>query len=132
MPTLDLIYFQVVIGEAIIDDEDSRLRACLWHIEVPRRVRRLASGRSDITLSLLRESPEQLKQCRAHTNVAQGCTVRLTHAVLRPELVKLIAEGDTDEVNLTRIRELSSSVKRVICLNDNRLDCRKENLREVL
>ena len=129
---LDLIYFDTRIGEAVVDDRHLLLNGLIWRIEIPRTVRRLAHGRPDVTLSLLRESPEYLQRCRVHTNFTVGCIIRLTHVVLRPDLVGYLVKGDTDVMTLARIRELSSSVKRVVSLNGNRLDCRRENLREVV
>lgn len=134
MISLPITYFGETIGEAIVDDEFAPLAELVWRIEVPRNVRRLGKSRPDVILGLLREEESYRRRCRVHTNVIRGLTVRLSHVVLRPEIVIPLQQWNRGEKNdkiLEFIRARSMSVKRAVCLNGDRLDCQVSNLREV-
>lgn len=134
MISLPITYYGKVIGEAIVDDQFSGLSNLTWRVEVPQPIRRLGMGRPDVILGLLREESSYRKRCRPHTNVERGLTVRLSHVVLRPELVIPLQKWNRGEKYaeiLEFIRARSSSVRRAVCLNGNRLDCQVSNLREV-
>jgi len=132
--SLPITYYGEVIGEAITNEEFKSLAELTWRIEVPRNVRRLGQNRPDVILGLLREEESYRERCRAHTNVTRGLTVRLSHIVLRPEILIPLQKWNRGEKHaeiLEFIRARSMSVKRAVCLNGNRLDCRVSNLREV-
>jgi hypothetical protein len=130
MIELPIIYFGSPVAHALVDDAFADLRSLIWRMEVPRSVRNLCKNRSDVVLALLREDPAYQRRCRPHTNPRKGLCIRLSHVVLRPPLVPLLL-GEINDSTALEIRSLSSSVRRVVFLNDSRLDCRTENLREV-
>ncbi len=128
-------YVGVAVGMAVVDEAlDGLATELVWRLEVPRSIRRLASGRQDILVATLREDETKLQRCHPYCWITSKFPLRLSRVALRPDLVDIInilsARNDNEQV-LAALRNTIKSIRRVVYLDDNRLNCTTENLREV-
>ncbi len=128
---IPLHYYSLVVGHAQVDHtSQTRLLSRQWNVEIPRAIRE-HSKRPDIILGMLQEDPTLLPRCHPYCWVGRF-PLRLSRAILRPEicdLLPLLQRGDRETPQ--RIRELTKEVHIVVFVDNDRTNCRSENLREI-
>ena len=128
-------YVGVAVGMAVVDESLAVLSASLvWRLEVPRTIRRLASGRQDILVATLREDETKLQRCHPYCWITANFPLRLSRVALRPDLVdtiNILSLGDDNKQALADLRNTIKSIHRVVYLDGNRLNCTTANIREV-
>ena len=119
-------YNSIIVATVLCDDFMSEFFGTKnLHLRLPQSVLRL-TDRHDIRTALIQEDPETAKRCRPvvrHFTL----TIPLNRVVIFDELREAIIHQASTEA----VRDLNRSLGKVYHANDNRLDCRLENLREV-
>lgn len=144
MPLIPLFYYGHQVAHAQVSQPlDLLSPKHRFTLIVQRSVLKLNPYRPDVILALLKEDPRILRKSHPLLQVNILCTnllfrknIRLSHIAFQPELVthlNNLLSGDpfifTEAVH--HINELSSSVHRITFVNNNRCDCRLENLRSI-
>lgn len=132
MIKIPLQYSDQVFAHALVDDDREYLIDLGYYsVTVPRPIRQLAPKRPDIILAYLREDESVRRKCRPFVSVV-GTQVLLVHMVVRPMIARLILEGSLPTPHSrSKINEIRSGIGRLTYVNEDCLDCRTENLREV-
>ena len=138
---LPLHYFSVQIGEALLDSDPKLDPFWKWRCEIPHslRIRRYTN---DILVAMLREDEIVRNKCHPILTLTQSSvpiTIRLSRVALRmPEMVELLNQicihrqtNPRKERLIYDLVKIHRSVHRIVFLNNNRTDCRLENLREL-
>ena len=107
-----------------------RLLTRTWTLEIPRAVRSMTK-RPDVLLGLLQEDETLIPRCHPYAWVGRF-PLKLSRAVLRPEICDLLPQITRGELEIPRrIKELAQEISSVIYVDDNRTNCRIENLRAI-
>lgn len=132
MIKLPLRYCGQKIGSALVDDDQESLSAIPYlSIRLPQSVRKYAHHRPDIIIATLKEDSELRSRITPFLTYAK-LQIRLSHLVLRMELTEIILKFPKPSHHTIQwIKSLQSEVGRVIYVNNDRTDCRMENLREL-
>ncbi len=127
MLRVQLYYSEVPIAVMLVDGVFSPLVSSTdFHLRLPPAVLRQGS-RIDTRVALLREDVSLLGRCRPVFRY-QKLTIPVPQIALYPQLIDLFLEG----ASTTTIRDLTSQIGKICHANANHLDCRAENLREVV
>lgn len=137
MEQIQLYYAGVNVGFARVDDELKDLSlSVVWRVEVPKTLRRTVKGRRDVLTALLREDTSSLHRCHPYCWLGSKIPLRLSRVALRPALVPLVNQvmlaGHLQPDVHDSIKFLTSQIKSVVFINQNRVDCQYSNLREVI
>ncbi len=132
---IPVYYVGVAVGMAVVDEAlDGLSTSLVWRLEVPRTIRRLASGRQDILVATLREDETKLQRCHPYCWITSTFPLRLSRVALCPDLVdtiNILSAGNDNEQALADLRTITKSIRRVVYLDGNRLNCTTANIREV-
>lgn len=133
--TLLLHYLGVPVGRALIDPELTELSSLHWGLELPKSTRRVID-RPDLICATLSEDEGLLGMC--HPFYQSGgsirLVIRLSSIAVHHELIPLVLAYPTSpdkESLLCEIRTILNPTQRIVCLNRNRVDLRRANLREI-
>lgn len=139
MKRLIIRHFKVIIGHCMVDDDLTFSEEISWRPIISPKLR--ASYTPDALVQLLKEDPFTLQRCRVVTtiNVASRVeTISLSRLVLRPQTIPWLNEAISHPHTNPRKERLIydvtkelSTIGRVVVLNKNHTDCRRENLREI-
>lgn len=139
MKRLPLHYFSVEVGHALVDDDLALEPSIRWRVVLPAAV--LARRHPpNVLVAMLREDPSLLPRCKVIITISGTSTynIDLSRIVLRPEVVPMLNElishprANPRKERLTYdLVHITRQVTRVVHVNKNRTDCRRENLREI-
>ena len=127
-------YVGVPVGMAVVDEALGGLSIQLvWRLEVPRTIRRFAGGRQDVLVATLRDDATKLQRCHPYCWITGNIPLRLSRLALRPNLVDTVNRLAVEpiDMDLDLLRDTIKSIRRVVYIDSNRLNCTTENLREV-
>lgn len=110
-----------------------------WRVVPPESVKR--GQTPDVLVALLKEDPFARKKCQVlwTLNLSTGpLAIPLARVVLRPITIPLINEAVTHRLSTPRKERLAyevnahlRTIKRVVFLDKDHTNCRRENLREI-
>ena len=134
---IPLRYSGVVFATAKIDDDVEVLKDLGYYsVTLPKNLRSTASKRPDVILAMLKEDPTTVYRCTPFLSVL-GTQVLLVHMIIRGEIGRLIVNHvlGYGELSIEALRDelnqLRGSIGRIAYANNDRTDCRRENLREL-
>ena len=134
---IPLRYSGVVFATAKIDDDVEVLKDLGYYsVTLPKNLRSTASKRPDVILAMLKEDPSSVYRCTPFLSVL-GTQVLLVHMIIRGEIGRLIVNHVLGREELLvilfreEINQIRGSIGRIAYANNDRTDCRRENLREL-
>lgn len=119
-------------------DEDCEPLSLLGYFSVtlPRKLRSVTGGRPDVILAYLREDSTAVGKCKPFLSTMRT-QILLVHMVIRGEIGRLvrshIAAGSPNDYQetLSQINQIRGAIGRIVYVNSDCTDCRRDNLREV-
>lgn len=139
--TLPIHYYGQAVTQAVVDDRilQELDKSYRFRVEVPASLRRKAYS-ADVIAAMIHEDESIAKLCHPIITLTGNSVVniRLSRIVLRSELLTNLNELAASPRNDPRKERLifdclrlHKSVNRVVFVNDDRRDCRLDNLREI-
>lgn len=137
--TIPLHYYRVQVGDATVDKDIGLVPYWQWRVEIPASIR-ARRFTADVLVAMLREDASTLQRCHPILTLSGlvPFAVRLSRVILRPTVIPLLNDlakyprtNPRKEMLTYEVTKLCRSVHRVINLNGNTIDCRRENLREL-
>lgn len=125
-------------AHAQVDDDCEPLSHLGYYsVTLPRKLRSITGGRPDVILAYLTEDPTTISNCKPFLSTMRT-QVLLVHMVIRGEIGRIVHEyvatgspsHATHEMKST-INQIRGSIGRIVYVNGDCTDCRKENIREV-
>lgn len=138
---LPMHYYGQAVTQAVTDDRvlQELSSSYRFRVEVPASLRRRAYS-ADVIAAMIHEDESIAKLCHPIITLTGSSVVslRLSRIVLRPEMISHLNEIASSPRNNPRKErlifdclKLHKSVNRVVFVNEDRRDCRFENLREI-
>lgn len=122
---------------ALVDDECEPLSTLgYFSVTLPRKLRSVTGGRPDVILAYLKEDPTSVGKCKPFISTLRT-QVLLVHMVIRGQIGRLVREHITGgsppnaSETLSILNQLRGSIGRIVYVNGDCTDCRRENIREV-
>lgn len=136
---IPLHHYSVKVGHAVVDDDLRSLDNWKWRLQIPPSILKLSSRQPNVLIAILAEDPTALPRCAPIIDIGQGVLVHLSRVALRPEVVTILNElalhgrgsNPRKEQLLYEVTTIQRQIHRVVHLNKNKTDCRRDNLREV-